>query len=510
LGKLLPSGRTVIRVGYGRNYNRINGINQVQVPLQGIGIGQAVTCIGASSNGQCLGSGGVDATNAFRIGVDGLTAPLPGVPQSLPQPYFPGLNGNGPGSGDSKLDPTLKPGHIDQFDFTIQREISSKARLEVGFLSSRSVGEQMFYGLDSVPYMTTLNGQSWEQAYVNLYNQVSGNLPIQAQPFIESALGGASSPYCIGFANCAAALASKQRTNILTTQFYNLWSQMNAAPGWTLGRTMVSSNPIQVTGLNMATSWGWSYYNAGFATLRMGDWHGLTTTSNLTFSRALGTGGVVQSGLVAPIDEYNPQYNYGPQPFDIKWVYSDLLYYRPPFFKGRHGALRYMLDGWAFAPLFTASSGVPIKVNTSSSTGESAVALAPYTGGSPAHYNVVSTGAAGIAGNPSTGGSGLNLFADPNAVFSGFRRWIFGVDGQSGGAGPIRGFGTWNLDLSVTKDVRFRENVGATLSFQFVNVLNHFQPANPTLNIDSPASFGVVTTQANNPRQMEFGLRIFF
>ena len=28
------------------------------------------------------------------------------------------------------------------------------------------------------------------------------------------------------------------------------------------------------------------------------------------------------------------------------------------------------------------------------------------------------------------------------------RRWIFGVDGQSGGTGPIRGFPTWNLDLS--------------------------------------------------------------
>ena len=57
---------------------------------------------------------------------------------------------------------------------------------------------------------------------------------------------------------------------------------------------------------------------------------------------------------------------------------------------------------------------------------------------------------------------------------------------------------------------QFREHMGATLSFQFVNVLNHFQPANPTLNIDAPATFGVVTTQANNPRQMEFGLRIFF
>ncbi len=64
--------------------------------------------------------------------------------------------------------------------------------------------------------------------------------------------------------------------------------------------------------------------------------------------------------------------------------------------------------------------------------------------------------------------------------------------------------------MSINKDIHIREGMGATLSFQFVNVLNHFQPANPSLNIDSPASFGVVTGQSNTPRQMEFGLRIFF
>lgn len=123
---------------------------------------------------------------------------------------------------------------------------------------------------------------------------------------------------------------------------------------------------------------------------------------------------------------------------------------------------------------------------------------------------MVATGAAGTAGNAAGGGSGINLFADPSAVYSGFRRLILGVDTNGGGAGVLRGFGTFNLDLAVTKDFRIKEKVGATLSFQFINVLNHFQPANPTLSIDSPASFGVVTGQANTPRQMEFGLRFFF
>jgi len=188
----------------------------------------------------------VDPISAFRIAVDGLTAPLPGVPQTLPQPFFPGVGANAPATGDSKLDPSVKPARIDQVDFTIQREVSSKTKIEFGYIGMRSHGDQMFYNLDSVPYMTTLNGQNFAQAYANLYTEVSANQAIQPQPFFESAMGGPSSPYCTGFANCTAAVASKQRTNLLTTQFYNLWAALNAAPGWTSRpyHAQLESNPV--------------------------------------------------------------------------------------------------------------------------------------------------------------------------------------------------------------------------------------------------------------------------
>ena len=54
------------------------------------------------------------------------------------------------------------------------------------------------------------------------------------------------------------------------------------------------------------------------------------------------------------------------------------------------------------------------------------------------------------------------------------------------------------------------ERVGATLIIQANNVLNHFQPSSPSLNIDSPQTWGVISGQANTPRQMQFGLRIHF
>ena len=46
-------------------------------------------------NGTCAGAGGATLANAFRIGVDGNTAPLPAVTQTLPQPFFPGAIQNG-------------------------------------------------------------------------------------------------------------------------------------------------------------------------------------------------------------------------------------------------------------------------------------------------------------------------------------------------------------------------------------------------------------------------------
>jgi len=57
--------------------------------------------------------------------------------------------------------------------------------------------------------------------------------------------------------------------------------------------------------------------------------------------------------------------------------------------------------------------------------------------------------------------------------------------------------------------------MGLTFTAQFSNIMNHFQPgstspASSFLSIDNPTTFGVINTQANTPRQIEFGLRLHF
>jgi hypothetical protein len=305
---------------------------------------------------------------------------------------------------------------------------------------------------------------------------------------------------------------------------------MNRAPSWILGRTMLSS-PInggsgQATAVATTTSLGFGNYNALFVTLRAREFKGLTAISNFTWGRALGTGTLGQANSSnTALDIWNLNANYGANNFDIKLIYNLAMYYQPPYFKGQHGLLGHILGGWTISPLFTAQSGAGVsptysegfctncqafgQVSAGSGFGtstENAVGAAPFTGGNSAHYNIPGSGGVGT-NNP----AGLNMFTDPAKVITEFRRCVLGIDTSCGGYYDIRNLPTWNVDATVAKDIGvFRERVGATLLFQFTNVLNHFQPGTPSLSLTSPTTFGRITTQANTPRNMEFGLRIHF
>jgi hypothetical protein len=563
LKKAFGENNSVIRGGYSRVYGRLNGVDLVLVPLLGTGLMQAVSCQGAVNaanavNGsQCLGPGGANPGTAFRIGTDGMTAPLPAAAATLAQPYFSGVGKNASAGDGSTLDPRFRPNYSDSFDFTIQREIiPRKMILEVGYIGRRIRNEYQAVNLDAVPYMTTLGGQAFSTAFGSVYGQIAGlSAPatgtaytVTPQPFFEAALGGASSAYCNQlipgsanrFGSCTQAIATLQRTNIQSALVYSLWNSLAANTSWTLGRTLPSSNPPggcvitatsvcnQLSSVFMETSTGYGNYNGAFVSFETRDWHGVSTRSNLTFSKALGTGAVTQStSSFTVLDPWDIGAMYGPQSYDARWIYNLSVLYEPTYFKGKKGILGQALNGWAIAPLFQARTGFPLQVSINTgtnqncqsfgelncaagNTNENAVLIAPYTGGSSAHDNLTLTGKIGLSTNAANKGSGINMFANPDEVYAQFRRLILGVDHNGGGAGRIYGLPQWNLDLSVAKEFKFTERVGMTFLAQFANVLNHFQPGNPTLNIDSQQSFGHITTQANTPRQIEFGLRVHF
>ena len=158
------------------------------------------------------------------------------------------------------------------------------------------------------------------------------------------------------------------------------------------------------------------------------------------------------------------------------------------------------------------------RLTTLGTTGENAILTSPYTAGNSAHYGVNTTSIASCAGlnvatagNSSSGGTGINVFANPCAAYNSLR-YALPTDTNSGGGGIFRNLPGWNLDATVTKDITFRERFGMMLIFQSTNVLNHVIMGAPSFALGSPRTFRVITASAAayNPRQMEFGLRLHF
>src|SRR5580698_2378826 len=174
-GKLFGHEDTVVRVGYGRIFGRLNGVNLVLVPLLGPGLLQPTQCVTGLSNGSCGAVGSNTAATAFRIGVDGSTAPLQPASATLPQPYYPGVNGISAATA-SALDPNFRPNEVDSINLTVQRQLSRRVILEVGYIGRKITHEYQPINLNAVPYMMTQGGQQFAQDYANLVLQYCGGV----------------------------------------------------------------------------------------------------------------------------------------------------------------------------------------------------------------------------------------------------------------------------------------------------------------------------------------------
>ena len=542
LSKIFGSEGTVIRGGYGRVYGRLNGVDLVLVPLLGVGLIQPVQCTKALATGVC-GPANPTISTAFRIGVDGNTAPLAAPSATLPQPVYPGFN-NAESSAAEGLDPDFRPNVSDSFDLTIQRRLSRNNTFEVGYIGRLIHHEYQPYNLNVVPYMMAKGGQSFASAYAALETALdctksagacgAAGIPknITPQPFFEAALAGTG--YCTGYASCTAAVMANELGNLTSQAVWSLWSDLDNG-GFNFPRTM-QNTPISSSnasgqassGLALNASTGYGNYNGAFITLITQDWHGLLMHNNFTYSKALGTGAFVQAtSAYTPNDAFDLSKMYGVQAFNRKFVYNAYLVWEEPYFKGQQGILGRAAGGWSLAPIFTAGNGEPLYCSTQTNgqsfgsadannygTNEQCVFTSKYTGGYSSHYSVGGgNDAFGNAVGTATAGPGsqsINMFKDPVAVWNQVRAPILGIDSKNPGVGPITGTPYWNVDLSVQKSLKVYESVSLQFSVIFTNVFNHDVLADPGLALSSSSTWGVQNSQTNTPRKMEFGMRASF
>jgi len=542
LGKIFGNKKSVIRGGYARIPDRTNAVNNALTPLLGYGFGQPIRCRGARMDGVCTNkTNGTDPTDAWRVGVDGTTAPFPVVTQTLPIPAEPGINSPG-ASGLFSLDDRYKPGIDDQINFSIQRELPGQMILEVGYVGRWARNLYLGENTDNVPYMLKLGGQTYAQAYYALWQADHAHTAAAPQPFFETALGGTSNPYCSGYSSCTAAVQANEGfngTGNLTIE--NAYGPVSDIDGsWNFpGCNGCAIMPGDLQGyayLNVAATRGFANYQAGIITVQKRTGHGLTMSANVTYSHSLNTIGINQEYVeAAPNNSYNLYYDYGPAPWDRTWVFNTLANYELPFGKGKHFAtsnrvLDRIIGGWSVAPIFTWASGSPIETYTGSGQEFGAGYIGWYSGAVPLvntanfghsrNLNVKTDCTVGVNNDPTCsggGGYGVNLFANPTAVYNSYRPALLGLDTNAYDLGPYHGQHRWNLDLTIAKQTRITERVGATFYAQMLNAFNHMEfgdpggfSGGPSMFLQDPANFGIMNAQYNSPRQIELGVRINF
>ena len=497
LGHFLGDRRTVLRGGYGLIYDRANLVSTAAIPMLGVGFSQSLSVRGpTNSNGQ-----------PFRIGIDGKT-PVPTLPVTtspiVPSQPFGELV-------SFLVDPKLSDPRNHTISFTFQRELPGQFMLEAGYVGR--LGRELYQNvnLNSVPYFfkDKASGQSFAQAFDVVAKQLRNGVAassVAVQPWFENRLG----------AGLTRFLAAEQTGSFVNGNVNDLW---NLFLDFVAPR---SYNNQQVLDLFFRTTLGRSNYHSLLVMLRKRVSHGLTFDFNYTLSKSLDQVGEVQDVVDEFSTSFFPEVDYGPSFFDRRHIINANWIYDLPLGRGQRFSRGNWVDrvigGWHIAGIFNSASGQPLSVAQGLQVYGGSVILAHPTGALPTgklafdqrvHHKVNGSGGVGVAGDPVNQGSGLNLFANPEMVLKSFRPIEISRDGRAG-RGVLRGLSSWNMDLAVGKTSKLREEIKLSLTFSLFNIFDHVAFANPSLDLQNRATFGVINTQANTGRSVQVNGRLEF
>ena len=524
LGRIFGKKKTVLRGGYSLLYDRLNTVSSAVLPVTGSGFAQTLT--------RALPLNGAGQT--FRVGVDG---PMPSPPPNVAQPIPVVPNkvvGFSTGFGELvalALDPKLKNPRTHNLNFTYQRELPGRVLIEVGYIGR--LGRELYADADlnSAPYFfkDPASGQTFAQAFDAIALALRSNPPgaVQPQAFFENQLPNlrAALGLPVGTSSTAAFLALGLGPSFALGDVATIWNVFLDGARDTLRATnpaMVPFNNRQIGGIVMRTNFGRSNYHGMFVSVHRRLAGGLTFDANYTFSKSEDTRGLIQNNVSALANAYFPDLEYGPSLFDRRHVFNVNGTYDLPFGKGQRfntgNWADNLIGGWYIAGIYQASGGVPLIVSQGATGFGGGIVLAGASGAvtidpsaNPAsniYSGIAGSNGIGTTGNPAAGGTGLNIFENPEQIFRNFRPALLSQDTRVG-RGEIRGLARYNFDFSLGKTTRIGERVKFTVTGDFFNLFNWVNFNNPALNIASQPGFGVITG-ASGSRRIQLGARLEF
>ncbi|MGB9491197.1 MAG: hypothetical protein WCA92_12100, partial [Terriglobales bacterium] len=252
--------------------------------------------------------------------------------------------------------------------------------------------------------------------------------------------------------------------------------------------------------------------------------HGLYALLGYTWSRNFDTGltdglGTNPGALYYPLPG-TKRLDWGLSQLNLNDSFTASVLYDLPFGKGKHygGDWNSVTDAafghWQVDVIERATSGFPLFVVDSSDPS-----------GVFFNYNGLTVQRPNQVGNPNVGGDEGGQTGCPAKVHT-LQNWFNPCAFESAPAGelgtapraPVSGPRFVNTDLSLIKDFPLAFREGANLQFraEFFNLLNHPQywlagiSGTGEQDINTPSSFGAITQTLNNPRLVQFALRLNF
>ncbi len=256
----------------------------------------------------------------------------------------------------------------------------------------------------------------------------------------------------------------------------------------------------QMSGFPTITWDGWEKYHALSLTLAQHVWRGLGVNATYTWSKALDDAsnpGPDNAGPNFPQDPANLAAEKGLSDFDHRHRFVANFLYQIPFLKNSEGWIHAAFSEWQVGGIWTLQTGAPFTVNLSTDNANNGEPLSAPS----QRPNLICNPNSG----PKTTAEWFNTSCFTTATLAPF---TYGNAGRDIVIGP----GLDDFDASIQKEFPVRENIGLQFRvdvFDFFNHPNLNSPVGPGRMYSTSSSFGSITS-AQDPREMQFSLRLVF